>query len=76
VNKDDCGAEYVELVFQDQYLGRSDMWRLGEHLVKQCVYMNQDITFIGSIAAKIQSIYINGNKASPFIHCSQYLADV
>jgi hypothetical protein len=38
------------------------MWRLGEHLVGQCVYTNQEILFIGAIAAKIQNIYINGKK--------------
>ena len=64
MREESCAAEYVEFVFQDQYLGRNDMWRLGERLVGQCVYSNQDITFIGNIAAKIQNIYISGNKAS------------
>ena len=67
MNGEDCTAEYVELVFQDQYLGRNDMWRLGVHLVGQCVYTNQDITFIGNIAAKIQDIYVRGNKVSSLI---------
>ncbi|KAF8225933.1 hypothetical protein L208DRAFT_1380438 [Tricholoma matsutake] len=58
VHEDNCAVEYVEFIFQDQYLGRNDMWRLGEHLVGQCIY-NQDITFIGNIAAKIQNIYIS-----------------
>ncbi|RDB22222.1 Vacuolar membrane-associated protein IML1 [Hypsizygus marmoreus] len=57
-------AEYVEFVFQDQYLGRNDMWRLGEHLVGQCIYTNQEITFVGNIAARIQAIYINGKTVS------------
>jgi DEP domain-containing protein 5 len=69
VDEADCRAEYVELVFQDQYLGRNDMWRLGEHLVGQCVYTNQDITFVGNIAAKIQNIYISGEKVCPLIYC-------
>ncbi|KAF9008542.1 hypothetical protein BDZ89DRAFT_1078965 [Hymenopellis radicata] len=38
------------------------MWRLGEHLVGQCVYTDQEVNFIGSIAAKIQNIYIGGRK--------------
>ncbi|KAH8829331.1 hypothetical protein DL96DRAFT_1814564 [Flagelloscypha sp. PMI_526] len=33
VDKDIFSAEYVELCFQDQYLGRNDMWRLGKNLV-------------------------------------------
>jgi hypothetical protein len=38
------------------------MWRLGEYLVGQCVYTNQEVLFIGTIAAKIQNIYIDGKK--------------
>ncbi|KAJ7154183.1 hypothetical protein C8R46DRAFT_1297935 [Mycena filopes] len=57
-------ADYVELIFQDQYLGRSDMWRLGENLVGQCVYTDQDVAFVGGIAAKIQTIYVDGKKVS------------
>ncbi|KAG6868803.1 hypothetical protein C0993_010099 [Termitomyces sp. T159_Od127] len=64
VDKQDCGAEYVELVFQDQYLGRNDMWRLGKDLVGQCIYTDQHITFVGSIAAKIQNIYVGGKPVS------------
>ncbi|KAJ7766620.1 hypothetical protein B0H16DRAFT_1309369 [Mycena metata] len=57
-------ANYVELIFQDQYLGRSDMWRLGENLVGQCVYTDQEVAFVGGIAAKIQTIYVDGKKVS------------
>jgi hypothetical protein len=62
VDKDKWSADYVEVIFQDQYLGRNDMWRLGRHLVGHCVYAEQDISFIGAIAAKIQSISIGGEK--------------
>nr|GAT60204.1 predicted protein [Mycena chlorophos] len=55
-------AEFIELIFQDQYLGRSDMWRLGEYLVGQCVYANQEVSFIGGIVAKIQAIYMDGKQ--------------
>lgn len=67
VDKQDCCAAYVELVFQDQYLGRNDMWRLGKDLVGQCIYTDQHITFVGSIAAKIQNIYIGGKPVSLYI---------
>lgn len=62
VDKDQYSADYVEFIFQDQYLGRNDMWRLGEHLVGQCIYANQEVSFIGTIAAKIQSLYVGGKK--------------
>ncbi|KAL4266799.1 Vacuolar membrane-associated protein IML1 [Pleurotus pulmonarius] len=64
VERENHQADYVELIFQDQYLGRNDMWRLGEHLVGQCIYKNQEISFIGAIAAKIHSIYVNGKQVS------------
>ena len=50
-------------MFQDQYLGRNDMWRLGRYLSGQCIYEHQEVSFIGGIAAKIQNIYIGGEKA-------------
>lgn len=38
------------------------MWRLGKELVGKCVYVGQDVTFIGNVAAKIQCVYIAGEK--------------
>ncbi|KAH9479659.1 Vacuolar membrane-associated protein IML1 [Psilocybe cubensis] len=64
VDKAGCSADYVEFMFQDQYLGRNEMWRLGKHLSGQCIYTDQEISFIGGIAAKIQNIYISGQKVS------------
>ena len=64
VDKQQYCADYVEFTFQDQYLGRNEMWRLAEHLVGQCVFVDQEISFISVIAAKIQSIYVKGQKVS------------
>jgi hypothetical protein len=38
------------------------MWRLSEQLSGHCVHLGQDIVFIGSVAAKVDSIYVNGQK--------------
>ncbi|KAG7448312.1 uncharacterized protein BT62DRAFT_1059883 [Guyanagaster necrorhizus] len=57
-------ADYVEFIFQDQYMGRNEMWRLGEHLAGQCVYTDQEVNFIGSGVAKIQCIFVDGKKVS------------
>lgn len=46
------------------------MWRLGKHLVDQCIYAKQEISFIGSIATKIESVYIKGQKVR---HSSTYV---
>lgn len=37
----------VELVFRDQYLGRSEMWRLKNSMVDSCVYNNKKMEFCG-----------------------------
>lgn len=53
-------ADYIEITFQDQYLGRCDMWRLGKQLQGKCVHVDQEISFVGSLAGRVQNIYING----------------
>ena len=40
------------------------MWRLGEQLKGQCVYVNQEISFIASSAGRIRNIYIDGKNVS------------
>jgi hypothetical protein len=62
VDKRKCSADFIELIFQDQYLGRNDMWRLGYFLVGQCAYAEQDVLFMNATAAKIRSIYIGGKQ--------------
>jgi DEP domain-containing protein 5 len=69
VDKEKCRADYVELAFQDQYLGRNDMWRLGEQLQDQCVHIDQEIPFIGSIAARVSAVYVSGQKVSYMQSC-------
>ena len=62
-------ADYIEIVFQDQYLGRSDMWRLGKQLQRQCVYVGQEVNFVGSLTGKIRNIYIDGKTVSAVRDC-------
>jgi SEA/GATOR complex protein SEA1/DEPDC5 len=38
------------------------MWRLSEQLTGHCVHFGQEIPFIGSIVAKVESIYVGGQK--------------
>uniref|UniRef100_A0A2S2R9E1 DEP domain-containing protein 5 n=1 Tax=Sipha flava TaxID=143950 RepID=A0A2S2R9E1_9HEMI len=37
----------VELTFRDQYLGRSEMWRLKNSMIDTCVYNNKKMEFCG-----------------------------
>ena len=38
------------------------MWRLSEQLSGHCVYLGQEVIFIGSTVAKVDSIYVGGQK--------------
>ncbi|KAF9111913.1 vacuolar membrane-associated protein iml1 [Mortierella sp. AM989] len=57
-------AKYVELTFRDQYIGRSDMWRLRTSLVGSCVYEMKKILYLGCIRAQVKEIYV-GNLSVP-----------
>lgn len=56
-------ASHVELCFKDQYLSRSDMWRMavGE-LSERTVYKGQMVLFIGTIKAQVTAVYVDGRK--------------
>ncbi|KAI1300655.1 vacuolar membrane-associated protein iml1 [Mortierella claussenii] len=59
-------AKYVELTFRDQYVGRSDMWRLRTSLVGSCVYETKKILYLGCIRAQVKEIYV-GNQSSAIL---------
>ncbi|KAF6798859.1 vacuolar membrane-associated protein iml-1 [Colletotrichum sojae] len=56
-------ASHVELAFKEQYLSRSDMWRLaiGE-LTERTVYKGQSILFMGTIKAQVTAVFVDGRK--------------
>lgn len=39
----------VEITFKDQYMGRSEMFRLKQFLINTCVYINKKIDYCESI---------------------------
>ncbi|KAL1900319.1 vacuolar membrane-associated protein iml1 [Ceratocystis pirilliformis] len=56
-------AGYVEMSFRDQYLSRSDMWRLAvDELTDTTVYRGQSILFMGTIKATVTSIFVGKEK--------------
>ncbi|KAH6710497.1 vacuolar membrane-associated protein iml-1 [Verticillium dahliae] len=63
-NSPATAASHVELSFKDQYLSRSDMWRMaiGE-LAERTVYKGQSILFMGTIKAQVTAVYVEGQKA-------------
>lgn len=56
-------ASHVELTFKDQYLSRSDMWRItvGE-LADRTVYKGQMMLFMGTVKAQISAVFVEGRK--------------
>ncbi|KAJ5880419.1 Vacuolar membrane-associated protein iml1 [Penicillium subrubescens] len=63
VDRKSCAASHVDIAFRDQYIVRSDMWRLVEsELVDKIVYKGQKIMFMGSIKATIKNIFIREKK--------------
>ncbi|KZT50534.1 hypothetical protein CALCODRAFT_183186 [Calocera cornea HHB12733] len=62
VDKDAHTAEHIELCFRDQYLGRSEMWRLGMSLEETCVHDDQKVMFAACIEAQIKGIFVHGQK--------------
>jgi hypothetical protein len=58
-----CSASHVEMSFKDEYLARSDMWRLAVYeLSNKTVFKGQKILFMGTIKAQVTSVYVNGRK--------------
>ncbi|KAG8906511.1 vacuolar membrane-associated protein iml1 [Tulasnella sp. 403] len=64
VNKESVTADSVEIYFRDQYLGRCDMWRLGESLEEQCIHVEERVTFAGCIHATIKALYVKNRRVS------------
>jgi hypothetical protein len=58
-------ADYIEILFRDQYLGRPDMWRLSSSLAGQCLHLEQRVRFVGAIEAVIKTIYRRGKPVGP-----------
>ncbi|TPX59745.1 hypothetical protein SpCBS45565_g07662 [Spizellomyces sp. 'palustris'] len=61
IDKDTVAADYVELNFRDQYVGRSDMWRLKTMLTNSCVYHGKKLFSLG-IRAQIKDIVSAGKR--------------
>ncbi|KAL7272365.1 vacuolar membrane-associated protein iml1 [Rhizina undulata] len=63
VDKAQHEASHVEIYFRDQYISRSDMWRLTISVLSDtCPFNSQKILFIHSIRATVGNIYVRGTK--------------
>lgn len=65
VNVPDVALDSVELTFKDQYMGRSEMWRLKNHLVSTCVYLNKKIEYCGgAIRCQVYEMWSQGDRVA------------
>ncbi|XP_063975968.1 GATOR complex protein Iml1 isoform X1 [Diachasmimorpha longicaudata] len=65
VNPEDVALDSIELTFKDQYMGRSEMWRLKNSLVNTCVYMNKKIEFCqSSIRCQVYEMWSQGDRVA------------
>ncbi|CAL1534400.1 unnamed protein product [Lymnaea stagnalis] len=66
VNKVDAknvGLDLVELLFKEQYFGRSDMWRLCKTLTNTCVYLKKQIEF-AEMRASVNELWAKGENVT------------
>ncbi|KAL3269605.1 hypothetical protein HHI36_008669 [Cryptolaemus montrouzieri] len=65
VNPADVALDSIELTFKDQYMGRSEMWRLKNHLTNTCMYMNKKIEFCGGvIRCQVHEMWAQGERVA------------
>ncbi|XP_042899782.1 GATOR complex protein Iml1 isoform X2 [Parasteatoda tepidariorum] len=62
-NLKDISLDSVELTFKDQYLARSDMWRLKTFLINKCLYLEKKLDIFG-IRCQVFEMYIQGEKVA------------
>eukprot|EP01113_Clastostelium_recurvatum_P024750 TRINITY_DN2956_c0_g3_i1.p1 TRINITY_DN2956_c0_g3~~TRINITY_DN2956_c0_g3_i1.p1 ORF type:complete len:1621 (+),score=302.44 TRINITY_DN2956_c0_g3_i1:34-4896(+) len=58
-----AAVDFVEVSFKDQYIGRSDMWRLKLNMQNTCVYLLQKLSF-ACIRAQVEAIIGKGEPVS------------
>ncbi len=67
VDKERVALESVELLFKDQYLGRSDMWRLRNSLLNSVVFINKKVSFC-KVGMNLCSMLVPAGKYLPRIY--------
>jgi len=63
VEPKDVSVDLVELLFKDQFVSRSEMWRFSKQLVGSCVYVTKKISRSG-VRAQVNEIWTKGEKLS------------
>nr|XP_022917865.1 GATOR complex protein DEPDC5 isoform X2 [Onthophagus taurus] len=65
VDPNDVALDSIELTFKDQYMGRSEMWRLKNNLIYSCVYINKKIEFCnGAVRCQVYEMWSQGDRVA------------
>uniref|UniRef100_A0A1Y1KCF9 DEP domain-containing protein n=3 Tax=Photinus pyralis TaxID=7054 RepID=A0A1Y1KCF9_PHOPY len=65
VDPAEVALDSVELTFKDQYMGRSEMWRLKKSLTNTCVYMTKKLEFCGgAIRCQVHEMWSQGDRVA------------
>ena len=63
--KENVALESVELLFKEQYLGRSEMWRLKKSLIDSVVYIKKKIGFCkDSVRCDVSEMWGRGDRVA------------
>ncbi|KAM7355219.1 GATOR complex protein Iml1 isoform 2-T2 [Cochliomyia hominivorax] len=61
----DVALDSIEITFKDQYMGRSEMWRLKKYLTNTCVYVNKKIDYNDmQIRCQVYEMWSQGERVS------------
>ncbi|XP_053687887.1 GATOR complex protein Iml1 isoform X1 [Sabethes cyaneus] len=61
----DVALDSVEITFKDQYMGRSEMWRLKTYLTNTCVYLNKKIEYCDNIIrCQVYEMWSQGDRVA------------
>ncbi|XP_055607436.1 GATOR complex protein Iml1 isoform X1 [Uranotaenia lowii] len=65
VDMSEVALDSVEITFKDQYMGRSEMWRLKTYLTNTCVYLNKKIEYCEScIRCQVYEMWSQGDRVA------------
>ena len=59
MDKESMAASYVEISFRDQYIGRSDMWRLKMSIIGTALHIGKKVVTPG-VRGQVKDIIVNG----------------
>ncbi|KAI8835094.1 hypothetical protein BC829DRAFT_458185 [Chytridium lagenaria] len=69
VEKSTISADFMELSFRDQYIGRADMWKLKTSLNNTCIHVGKKVTSLG-VRAQVKEL-VTGGRSVPCAYITE-----